>query len=148
MFRLVIGSVLVESGRLYRQKDKGIIVRLGPWVFSARRADEPSEEEIGQRVEMGVRMRIRTKLSDGNDDLRQAIVKVARSAAKDFFEEQREAARTERELRIPCKDGFSDHDFTVERKGDVTFGDPPAYKTCSRCTLPEHWLMPAGGEAR
>lgn len=125
----------------------GTIVRLGPWVLSVRRWDEPSEEEIGRRVEMGVRMRIRTKLSDREDDLRQAIVRVARSAAKDFFEERKEELRSSVAEAIPCTSGYDDHDFTVDRLGDLTFGEPAKFKVCSRCFLSEHWLTPLGGRS-
>lgn len=46
---------------------------------------------------MAVRRSIKDRLRDSEDDLRQMIAKVGRSAAKDFFGDQREAEREARD---------------------------------------------------
>jgi hypothetical protein len=87
------------------------MVRIGRLRLAWQRRDEESFESRVDRVEMGARERIRTRLQDREDDLRQMIARVARAEVKDWIDTTREEAIAA--ASVPCADGWTDHDFNA-----------------------------------
>jgi len=62
-------------------------VKIGGLILSVHKASKLGPEEIADTAYLQARERLRSDMRDSHSDVRQLIAKVARAAAKDYFDE-------------------------------------------------------------
>ena len=67
-------------------------MKIGRLILSVHKASKLGPEEIAEAAYLQARYRLYKDIRDSHSDVRQLIAKVARSAAKDYFDELREKA--------------------------------------------------------
>lgn len=67
-------------------------MRIGNRILSFRKVAEPHPGEIADEVYLQARERLRSDMQDARSEIRSLMAKVARSTAKDYFDEMRQKA--------------------------------------------------------